>query len=567
MKIADLNDLPDDPAALKRLLSEQSQTLQDKDNELLENQSLLAEKQSLLVDQQSQLLKRQSALHEKDTELQQTLELLQKKTEQLDALQEQVNLLLHRRFGNSSERYAPDQLGLFNEAEQTAGDADPEIPDEDEESVPVASHQRRKKGRKGLPAHLTRIEIIHDLSDEEKICPNDGHPLHRIGEAVHEELEIVPMTVKVHRHIRIKYGCRHCESGVHAAPLPPAPIPKSIATPGLLAYIAVSKYLDALPLYRQQQMFKRIGVELSRTTLAMWMIRVSKILEPVLAALAAELLDSPIVHMDETRIQVLHVDGEKKKGLSQMWARVNGDSDRSIILFDFDPSRSSAVPVRLLEGYQGYLVTDGYAGYGAVQRQPGIIGLGCWAHARRKFDEAIKSQGKQAQTGRAHQGLAYIQQLYRIERQIKEKPADERKRIRQQQAKSILAKIQAWVVQSIDEVPPKSKLGRAIHYLHSQWHYLIRYVDDERLPIDNNRCENAIRPFVIGRRNWLFANTDTGAKASAAIYSVIETAKANGLDPYQYLRHLLTTLPSGTIDNIDDLMPYNLSPDDVKVSL
>jgi|TARA_Y100000310_G_scaffold343827_1_gene453320 transposase len=537
MKIADLNTLPDDPAVLKKLLSEQSQTLHQKDTQLLE----------------------------KETELTQTVNLLQQKTEQLDALQEQVNLLLHRRFGRSSEHYSPDQLGLFNEAEEALDDVEIDDDTTAEDSVIVEQHQRRKKGRKPLPASLPRIEIIHDLADDEKFCPHDDHPLHRIGESSFEELEIVPAVLKVYRHIRIKYGCRHCETGVYSAPLPPSPIPKSIATPGLLAYIAVSKYLDALPLYRQEQMFKRIGVKLSRTTMAMWMIRVGEILEPVLTALAQQLLASAVVHMDETRIQVLHVDGEPKKGLSQMWARVNGDSDRPIILFDFDPTRSAAVPLRLMADYQGYLVTDGYKGYAAILRQPGVLGAGCWAHARRKFDEAIKSQGKPAKSGKAHQGLAFIQQLYRIERQIREQPPDERKRIRLAKASPLLDKIKAWLVSSIDEVPPRSKLGIAINYLATEWDHLGRYLEDGRVPIDNNRCENAIRPFVVGRKNWLFANTDNGAKASAAIYSVIETAKANGLDPYQYLRYLLTELPKGQHQHIEDLLPFNLTPESIKV--
>jgi transposase len=332
-----------------------------------------------------------------------------------------------------------------------------------------------------------------------------------------------------------------------------------MATPGLLAYIAISKYVDAMPLYRQEKAFERIGVELKRSTLALWMIRVGGLLQPILEALSRDLLQSPYLHMDETRIQVLHADGKPQPGLSQMWVRCNGESHQPIVLFDYDPTRSGSVPIRLLNGYSGYLVTDAYAGYNAVLKNPDIQGVGCWAHARRRFDEAIKAQKSKTQkAGKAHQGISYIQQLYRIERTIRDKPPDERLRIRQQEARPILDKIRVWVSQSLGQVPPASKLGKAIQYLQNEWDRLVIYIEDGRLPIDNNRCENAIRPFVIGRRNWLFADTDKGARASAAIYSVIECAKANGLDPYQYLRVLLSELPAIEGQSVDHLLPYSL---------
>ncbi|HJL51667.1 MAG TPA: IS66 family transposase [Arenicellales bacterium] len=521
MTLNDLTALPDDPKALKSLLIEQFHALSDKDTEL------------------------------------------QKKDNKISVLEEQINLLLHQRFGRSTEKYAPNQLGLFNEAEvaeieEEDADADPDH----SEVVTVAAHERVKRGRKPLPEHLPRIEVIHDLSDAEKVCPQDGHALHWIGTSTLEQLEIIPAKIQVIRHIRHKYACRHCETGVHTAPLPPMPIPKSMATPGLLAYVAISKYADALPLYRQEQMFKRIDVELKRATLASWMIRVGELIKPLLESLAGNMLVSPYIHMDETRVQVLNVEGQRKQGLSQMWVRVSGDADRPAVLFDYDPSRSGSVPVRLLSDYKGYLVTDGYKAYSAVLRQPELIGVGCWAHARRKFDEAIKSQGRKpsAKTGKAHQGLSYIQQLYRIERAIKDKPADERRRNRQQQSKPILDKIKQWVRRSVDEVPPATKLGKAIGYLQTEWERLVVYIEDGNLPIDNNRCENAIRPFVIGRKNWLFSNTDRGARASAGIYSLVETAKANRRDPYQYLRYVLTELPKADPANIDHLLPYELKP-------
>jgi transposase len=510
---------------------------------------------SLVIEQFHSLIDKETTLQKKDAELQQ-------KDDKISALQEQLNLVLHQHFGRRSEKYSPDQLGLFNEAE-TDESAAVDTHGMAMEAVTVAAHQRIKRGRKPLPAALPRVEVIYDLDEQEKVCPEDGHPLHRIGETVLEQLEIIPAKVQVIRHIRYKYGCRHCESGVQTAPMPPVPIPKSIATPALLAYVAVSKYMDALPLYRQEQIFQRIGVQLNRATLALWMIRVGELVKPLLDLLARDLMSSPYIHMDESRVQVLTVAGERKRGQSQMWVRVSGDPEQPMVLFDYDPTRAGSVPIRLLADYSGYLVTDGYKAYSAVLQKPDLVGLGCWAHARRKFDEAIKSQGKQkssVRTGKAHQGLSYIQQLYRVERDAKEKPPDERQRIRQQQAKPILDKIKQWISRSLDEVPPTSKLGRAIGYVNTEWERLTRYIEDGRLPIDNNRCENAIRPFVIGRKNWLFSDTDKGAEASAAIYSLVETAKANQLNPYQYLRHLFTELPKAGKGNLEQLLPYHIDP-------
>jgi transposase len=478
---------------------------------------------------------------------------------ELRYLQEQLNLALHRRFGKTSEKH-PGQHELFDEPEQLL-EQEPDViaADDETEVTEISAHQRKTRGRKPLPEHLPRVEVIHDLDEADKICDIDSHVLHKIGEDVSEQLEIIPAQIQVIRNIRIKYACRACETGIKTAPMPAQLIPKSMATAGLLSYVAISKYADALPLYRQEQMFKRIGVEVSRATLAFWMIKVGKALGPMIALLQETLLTGKVIHMDETPVQVLKEAGKTPHSQSYMWVRMGGLTDHPIVLFDYDQSRSSEVPRRLLKGFEGHLMTDGYAGYHAVTGGK-ITGVGCWAHARRKFKEAEKVQGKSNGTGKAQLALSEIQKLYAIERQIVDKPPDEKQTSRQARAGPILDKMRSWLDKSLVQVPPRTILGKALKYLDGEWPRLIRYVSDGRLPIDNNPCENAIRPFVVGRKNWLFSDSQAGAEASAAIYSVIETAKRSGHEPWHYLTHVLTELPTMHPDDLHTLLPYNVPP-------
>jgi transposase len=525
MKSMDIKQLPNDATVLKTLLIEQAEQLQNRDQQLQNQDHQLAEN-----------------------------------AVELRYLREQVNLLLHKRFAASSEKYRhPGQHELFDEAEVNVVDAVESDADTktDEPDITVATHQHKKPGRKPLPADLPRVRVVHDLTEDEKVCPHDGTVLHKIGEDVSEQLEIIPARVQVIQHVRCKYACRCCETGVTAAAMPAQVIPKSIATPGLLAYVAVSKYADALPLYRQSNIFKRMGVELGRATLANWMIRVGEVLEPLLSLLEADMNKSHVLHMDESPVQVLKEPGKAPTSKSYMWVRMSGASDPAIVLYHYESSRAGSVPEHLLVNYEGYLVTDGYKGYSSVTRREGMIGVGCWAHVRRKFDEALKVQGK-AKTGRARFALNEIRKLYAIERQIKEKRAAEKRSIRQARAGPILDKLRDWCQKSLTEVPPKTTIGKALGYLDNEWERLVRYLDDGELPIDNNRCENAIRPFVVGRRNWLFSNSQKGAHASAAIYSLIETAKHNDLEPYHYLKYVLSRIVEPGI-NLGRLLPYHLS--------
>ncbi|MGH8568281.1 MAG: IS66 family transposase, partial [Gammaproteobacteria bacterium] len=317
-------------------------------------------------------------LAEKDGEIARLTREAERQQARLQALQEQINLLIAKRFGRSSEKLSADQLGLFNEAEATAP-ADPEM----EAIVSVPAHQRVRPGRKPLPEALPRIEVIHELPAEERICAHDGGGLIEIGEEISEQIDIIPAQVRVLRHVRKKYACPHCQMGVKTAPVPPQPLQKSMASPGLLAHIAVAKYQDALPLHRQEHILKRIGIDLPRATLAAWMIKLGIWIQPLINLLQDVLLGYDILHMDETTLQVLKEPRKAPHSPSYLWVRRGGPPHQPVILFDYDPSRSQAVPLRLLDGYRGYLQVDGYDGYNAVGLRSDIVLVGCMAHARR----------------------------------------------------------------------------------------------------------------------------------------------------------------------------------------
>ena len=497
-------------------------------------------------------------LAEQAVQNQQLLQENQHISAQVLSLQEQLNLALARRYAASSEKISPDQIRLFDEAEQATVPAltNDELPEE----VLVPAHPRKKRGRKPLPEALPRIEAVYELSPEERHCPHDGSLLKEIGAAVSEQLDIIPAKIQVIRHIRKQYAC-DCGQCIRTAPLPAGPIPRSLASPGLLAHVTVSKYQDALPLYRQETILQRIGVEIPRATLANWMIKAGMLVQPIINLLRDRLLAYDIIQMDETTVQVLKEPNKKAQSKSYLWLGRGGPPDQPVILYDYDPSRSQQVPKRLLEGFSGYLQTDGYPGYHAAVAASSLIPVGCMAHARRKFTEAVKAQRKNKRQGIAPRGLVLIQKLYRVEKQAKGLSAKDRHQYRQQHAAPILEWLRIWLDESLPKVPPGTLAGKALHYLHNQWPKLIRYLEDGRLAIDNNLAENAIRPFVVGRKNWLFSASVRGVKASANLYSLIETAKANGLEPYAYLRYLYTELPRAeSVEAIEALLPGNIKP-------
>jgi len=494
-------------------------------------------------------------------------DLLCRQDTQIQALTEQIRLLKHHRFGSSSEKISPDQMALFNEAELLDLDNQDQadVPDAVSDEIEVPSHTRKRGHRNSLPEDLPRVRVEHDIADEDKIC-DCGCAKKRMGEETSEQLEIIPQQVRVIHNVRFKYACPSCEAGVQIAKLPPSPISKSNVTPGLLAYIIISKFMDALPLYRQEKIFARIGVTLSRTTMARWVIQASVLIQSLLNMMQEHALSKDILAMDETTVQVLKEPDKPPTSTSYMWIRRGGPPDQLVVLFNYAPSRSQAVADGLLDGFTGYLQSDGYQVYANfASANEKVISVGCWAHARRKFEKAVKAQGKgNIKAGMAMQGLNYIRMLYRIENKIKECTPAERYAIRQNEAKPLLEKIRAWLDKSIAKPPASSTVGTALNYLNNQWSTLICYIEDGRLRIDNNHTENAIRPFVVGRKNWMFSDTPKGAHASAALYSIIETAKLNGLEPYRYLHHIFKELPKAeSVEHFEALLPWNVDKEEI----
>ncbi|WP_045856572.1 IS66 family transposase [Teredinibacter purpureus] len=486
-------------------------------------------------------------------------EKLAKRDAQVESLKEQIRLFLHRKFSPSSEKASPDQVGLFNEAESIAEEAAFE---QEADTTIVKSHERTRKPRISIPEELPREDIIHDLSEEDKVCPHDGAELELIGSDDLEQLDIIPAQIKVIRHRRLKYACPCCEEHVKtAARSTKLPIEKSIASPGLLAYVAVQKYCDALPLYRQSDMFKRIGIHLDRTNLANWMVKVGDLVQPFIDRLQEHLQQQTLLHLDETTLQVLDEPGKTAQSKSYLWLMASF-GDRPALLYRYSASRSQETPNTLLSNQTAAIMVDGYEGYQPACEKYNITRIGCWAHARRKFVEAQKVQPK-GKIGKADVAINEIKKLYAIEAATKHDPPDKRYRIRQEKAKPILENLKRWLDKSLLTIPPETAVGKALSYLSNQWARLAAYIDDGSYPIDNNAAERSIRPFTIGRKNWLFAKSQAGARASANIYSLVETAKANGLNPYNYLRYVFETLPNLNSTDMDDLLPWNIKHSDL----
>ena len=481
-----------------------------------------------------------------------------------DLLLEQISLLRAQLFGRKSEKISqeggPQPLPLFDMPE-------PEGIDEVKEETSVPAHTRKKPGRKPLPAELPRIEHVHDIAEEDKIC-DCGCTLSRIGEEVSEQLDVIPARVQVIRHIRPKYACKQCE-GVHndgpavkIAPVPQQILPKSIASPGLLAHIVTGKFVDHLPFYRQEKQLVRLGVDVSRTSMCNWAMKTAEACRPLLNLLQDEVLAGSSINIDETTLQVLKEPGRDPTSKSYMWVFRKGDPEKQALVFEYRPTRSGDVARTFLGDFKGYVQTDGYSGYNFLDQGEDVRHIGCWAHARRNFMDVIKAQGKNRKNRSADVALNYIKALYRHEKKAKTDKYSSKDvyLMRQEKTKPILDDFKKWLLKKSEHTPPKGLLGKAIGYTLNQWDRLIGFLDDGRLSPDNNSAENAIRPFVVGRKNWLFSGTPAGAEASALLYSLIETAKANKLEPYAYLRHVFELLPlAQSLTDYEALQPSNLS--------
>lgn len=479
-----------------------------------------------------------------------------KQYEQIASLQEQIAVLNAKIFGPSTEKLQKKEsepVEVFNEAEKEA-------------RTTVSAHVRRTGGRKPLPKHLPRIDIVHELDTKDRIhgC---GRQMTEIGEDVTEKLRIIPQQVLVEVHHRKKYACacegvetEGTEGAVRIAPLQPSLIPQSIATPSLLACVLTGKFCDAQPFYRQEKIFERIGIEIPRQTMCYWAIKVYERITPLLELMKETIRASPVIGMDETPVQVFGEQDRDNTTKSYMWVTRGGNRGTPVLVYRYYPGRSAECLKEYLKDYTGYLQCDGYAAYTAHQKRSNqtISLVGCWAHVRRKYFDVIKTAKNSIL---AREALDAIKELYRIEKKIRlsAMPADTIKAVRQKESKPIVDGFKKWIDTHAEDVPPTSTLGKAIAYTLNEWPKLTVFLENGHIPIDNNLVENAIRPFVLGRKNWLFSGSPRGADASAGLYSIIETAKANGLEPFRYLLHLFENLPNAkTPAEHESLLPYNL---------
>lgn len=461
------------------------------------------------------------------TELDETKKELEKSKEQIRWFEEQFKLYKQRQFGKKAEQLKAlnaVQLDLFDILEE-ATSVEEQVAEKE-----TITYTRNKKscGRKLNTANLPREVELHDIAD--KHCECCGNELEKIGEDRSEQIEYIPEQLKVIEHIRPKYTCRHCAT-IKSAQKPEAPLAKSMAGASLIAEIILKKYHYHLPLYRQSKIFHQQGLDLPDNTLGNWVMQAGGLLEELNEALWQQIPVSKVLQADETPVNVLT---ENKQGY--MWCYHGYTKDNRFVIFEYSNSRSGTVASNRLKDYQGILQTDGYSGYNELRGKENIINIGCFAHCRRKFAEIVKIS---KQTGKAHVAISYIKQLYKIESESQNIAAEARKKVRQEQAKPILDKFKEWLEKSLPQSPPQSAIGKAISYALNQWKYLYEYVNHGDVPIDNNLVENQIRPFALGRKNWLFAGNEKGANVAALFYSLIQTCLMNNINPRNYLIYVL----------------------------
>ncbi|HET7657652.1 MAG TPA: IS66 family transposase [Bacillales bacterium] len=492
---------------------------------------------------------------------QKRIETLENENQELKALvswyKEHFRLNQHRKFGASSEKVPTNQLELplFNEAEVTA--TSPEE-DPEPETLPTEKKKRPRQGRQTQTKHLPVDTVIYTLSEEEQACSSCGHDMSVMKKEIRKELKVIPAQVKIIQHEQEVYVCRKCDeenitTPIVSAPMPNPVYPKSMASPSAVAHVLTQKYMVGQPLYRQEQQFHQLGVALSRQTLSNWILYVAdRWIDPMIQQMKSTLLNEEVLHADETTVQVLKEKGRSASSTSYMWLYRTGREGPRCILFDYQTTRAARYPKRFLEGFKGILHVDGYKGYEGLSA---VVLSGCWTHARRKFDEAQKAalpkQGGQLTI--AEQALQKIGAIYKIEKKIALMEPEERLTIRQKESIPLVEAYFAWLKSIRPKVLPKSKLGKAIQYSLNQRKKLEVPFKDGRLDIDNNRAERSIKPFVIGRKNWLFSHTPKGARASAMIYSLIETAKENKLSVFHYLTYLFESLPNVDINDPNEL--------------
>jgi transposase len=481
-----------------------------------------------------------------------------------EELRYKFQLLMLWRFAPKSEKLPKTPEKQFDEADLT--EAEKKIVESAEQEIQVAAHTRKRNknkqgGRKPLPEWLERIDHLHTLPESELRCPVCNKRLKEIGREICELLGVIPLKFYVERHIRIKYACT-CSECIKLAPLPKFPIPKSIASASLIAQTVVAKYCDALPLYRQEKIWQRQDIDIPRKTLCNWVLKAGELVEPLVDLMQEEILRGSAINADETPVQVMKEPDKKNTTNSYMFVFAGGKDGKAIV-YKYSASRSKETPTNFLKGYKGYLQTDDYDGYNEACEQNLITRLYCWAHVRRKFHDIVKTTKTH---GKSFVALQEIKRLYKLEREAREAGMDtEQKRLfRQEKAKPILEEFKTWLEETKKTTPPKCPLGQAIHYTLDNWAGLGVYLNHGYLEIDNNDTERRIKPFVVGRKNWLFMGSPRGAKIGANWYSIIETAKANGIDPYAYIKYILIRLPyCKTKEERIKLLPWNCSMEEI----
>ncbi len=484
--------------------------------------------------------------------------------------EEQFRLSQIKKFGSSSEKTEADQLDFFNEAEKN------ERPQKEEPELEEIIYKRKKtKGlNKSSMANLPVEVIEYEIPEDERNCPVCEEPLHKMTTEIRRELKVIPAEVKIVKHVRNVYACRNCEkenieTPIITAPMPKPVLPGSFVSPSLMAFIMHRKYSEAIPLYRQEQQFVNFGIEISRQNMANWVMHgANKWLKVLYDRVHEHLVKETYLHADETTLQVLDEKNKSAKSKSYMWLYASATHSRPMFLYDYQPSRSHKHPQNFLKDFKGFLQTDGYPAYEKVED---VTLVGCFAHARRYFVDVIKAAPKDSDfsSSIALEGKKFCDDLFAIERKYKDLSLEDRHEKRLEESKPLLEAFLSWLKEKKQKVLPKSGLGKAITYSLKQWDKLSAFIKDPQSEISNNRAERAIKPFVIGRKNFLFSKCPKGATASAITYSIIETAKANRLSPFHYLTYLFEKLPNVNINDseeLDLLLPWSESiPDHCKI--
>lgn len=554
--------LPDDVEQLKAMIAGQASTIAERDDAIAERESVLAQHAATITQHETII----DSLHET----------IDQQLRKLEGLHQQLARLLRKQYGPQKERIDPDQLTLFSSDEleslvaelqqgvtdsvstDDGSDDDVGSANDDDGEVSNRKKQRKGHGRRPLPDHLPREEVIHELTDKERTCPCCGKLRKEIGSEVSEQLEFVPASLKVIQHRRRKYACDACEENVAIASKPPQPINKGLPGPGLLAHTVLSKYGDYLPLYRQEDILSRHGIIIRRSTLCDWVAAAADLLKPLYDLMGDRVRSSHVIHTDDTGIKMLDV-GQCRN--CKFWAYA-GDKDNPYAVYEFSLTREGQEPSRFLEGFNGYLQADAFSGYDQVYATGKVIEVACMAHARRYWWESIETDSR-----RAHEAISYIARLYALEAQFDQAKLkdDTRRDARQQYAIPILNTFEAWLKKEQPHVLPKSPIGKAFTYTLNQWLALCRYTEDGVLSIDNNLAERLMKPPALSRKNWLFVGSETGGERAAILLSIIASAKLCGVEPWAWLNHLFRELPlrlaatskSEKPPDLTDLLPDN----------